>query len=76
MRTERLNEIFSSVKPSLVPLIQAIAASSAKKSYKSPEPLKVWDSELINQHFDVSIDMIHDSNFLPIIMTVARGSCL
>lgn len=49
MRTERLNEIFSIVKPSLVPLIQAIAASSAKKSYKAPQPLEVSDLELIDQ---------------------------
>lgn len=60
MRTERLNEIFSSVKPSLVPLIQAIAASAAKKNYKSPEPLKVSDSALIDLYFRVLIDMIND----------------
>lgn len=46
MRTERLNEIFSTVKPSLVPLIQAIAASSVKKSYKAPEPLQVCNATM------------------------------
>ena len=46
MRTDRLNEIFSTVKPNLVPLIRAIADSSAKKSYQTPEPLKVLKSSI------------------------------
>jgi hypothetical protein len=60
MRTERLNEIFSTVKPSLVPLIQAIAASSAKKSYKAPQPLEVCNRELIHTgSLSVFNDIIH-----------------
>ena len=76
MRTERLNEIFSSVKPSLVPLIQAIASSSVKKSYKAPEPLQVKPVlyctvlycivlycivlHCTALHCSASIDLIHD----------------
>lgn len=60
MRTERLNEIFSTVKPSLVPLIQAIAASPAKKSYKAPQPLEVCNRELIHTcSLIVFDDIIH-----------------
>ena len=60
MRTERLNEIFSTVKPSLVPLIQAIAASPAKKSYKAPQPLEVCNRELIHTcSLIVFYDIIH-----------------
>ena len=61
MRTERLNEIFSTVKPSLVPLIQAIAASSAKKSYKAPQPLEVCNRVLIyTGSLRVFNDIIHN----------------
>ena len=41
MKTERLNSIFSTAKRDLVPMIQAICSSSAKKSYKAPEALNV-----------------------------------
>lgn len=62
MRTERLNEIFSTLKPDLVPLLQAIAASKTKKSYVIPKPLEVCqlisppsisDNETIRHNFCV-----------------------
>ena len=37
----RLNDIFTAAKADLVPLIQAICTSDAKKSYQTPEALKV-----------------------------------
>jgi carboxypeptidase Taq len=40
MKAGRLEEIFSSAKAQLVPLIKQIAASQTKKSYRVPEPLK------------------------------------
>ena len=41
MKTVRLNDIFTTAKADLVPLIQAICTSDAKKSYQTPEALKV-----------------------------------
>ena len=41
MKTIRLNDIFTTAKVDLVPLIQAICTSDSKKSYEVPEALKV-----------------------------------